>query len=249
MNLSQDPSKQQEPNLNAQSWQVDTALIDQNCDDENLEAARIYRLEDLTEQLQDDRYVIFGHGTGSSPDEDEAVQGIFDRGLEVGGVARSSDIDANFVELNASDVGQFKSELDHWPHKDSQRVILARFPKEFIAGRKAGVGTEDKDIYGVFYMENQNGTGGAYDSRFIFGAYDARTGTVTENPNYAGDLDNEYDVAYMKEKYKSIAAEVQRKKSEFLNNMENLFNVPRDKPSSEDNETSSRADINPDEPW
>jgi len=147
--MNQSPNEKQDPNPDARLWQSDSALINQG-EGESSETAKIHRLEDLTELLQDDRYIILGHGTGSAIGEAQAVKSIFDRGLEVKG----SKIDANFIELCPSDMEQFKSELDHWPHKASQRIILARFPKKFIADRRrvANRGVED-GIFTVFSIQ------------------------------------------------------------------------------------------------
>jgi hypothetical protein len=189
----------------------------------------IITLEDAMADLADLRYELMGHGT---PTKDTA-ESIVRQGLVVGGTARDTDIDTNFIRLDW-DYELMKQGLDHWKHNDAKFIAILRVPVKyklpFLTNSKEQYsayyhnGTDrvvlasknlDDDDHGGWEEEDQDSRSnpeGVYEGDYFYGFYDANTGKIHKNPNYHGSLDSSVDVEYVESVYGQI-------KSSFLETM------------------------------
>lgn len=177
------------------------------------------KLEEIKDILTEEGFTIFGHGTGGN--NIEAVGSIFDVGLR----ASHTSVFYTTIGLDVdNELLKFKEKLDHWPHLDSENIILIRLPNEFFnmlgdfsdldCERTAAFVNEKIDEYGniVYYL----------DSKFIIGAYNRKLSQVILNPNYEKKLSEE-TLKEMKKKLLIKIDEIKGKNKGLADQLNNLL--------------------------
>lgn len=156
--------------------------------------------------LQEEGFTIFGHGTGY--DNIKVVDEIFNTGLR----ASHTSVFYTTIGLDIKDFLTFQDKLDHWPHKDSENIILIKLPNRFfnIIGNSSDLYCERTAAF-VNKIENLNGRVTFYlDPKFIVGAYNRKTKKITINPNFEAALTDE-SINEMLEKLKQAIIDVNEK--------------------------------------
>lgn len=172
-------------------------------------------LEELEPILAESGYICFGHGTGRRGNDDEIVDSIFSEGLRtknnslalttIGLSTPTPELKQQYAEYGIPEptMDGLKEQLNHWQHLDSQKIILARVPTEYInqMGDRSDL---DGEMYGAFMIEemNQNGKTTNYlDPRFIIGCYDVEKKAVKMNPCFERTL-TQQTIATLNTKFK-----------------------------------------------
>lgn len=147
---------------------------------------KVRTLQELSPILQDDGYVILGHGTGRSTDV--VIPQILEQGLRV----KNNNLFDTAIGLDTSNLSNLQEKLDNWPHFDSNKIVLIRLPMEYITSMNLDDTGGSK--FRAFYNEviQEDGKVQFYlDSKFIVGIYDRQTNTVQMNDNFEEKLSAE----------------------------------------------------------
>lgn len=172
-------------------------------------------LEELEPILAESGYMCLGHGTGRKGNDDEIVDSIFSEGLRtknnsltlttIGLSTPTPELKQQYAEYGIPEptIDGLKEQLNHWQHLDSQKIILARVPTEYInqLGDRSDL---DGEMYGAFMVEEiqSNGKTTNYlDPRYIIGCYDVEKQAVRMNPCFERTLTNQ-TINTLKTKYK-----------------------------------------------
>ena len=172
-------------------------------------------LEELEPILSESGYMCLGHGTGRKGNDDEIVDSIFSEGLRtknnslalttIGLSTPTPELKQQYAEYGIPEptMDGLKEQLNHWQHLDSQKIILARVPTEYInqLGDRSDL---DGEMYGAFMVEEiqSNGKTTNYlDPRYIIGCYDVEKKAVRMNPCFERTLTNQ-TINTLKTKYK-----------------------------------------------
>lgn len=172
-------------------------------------------LEELEPILAESGYMCLGHGTGRKGNDDEIVESIFSEGLRtknnslalttIGLSTPTPELKEQYKEYGIPEptMDGLKEQLNHWQHLDSQKIIIARVPTEYInqLGDRSDL---DGEMYGAFMVEEikANGKTTNYlDPRYIIGCYDVEKKAVRMNPCFERTLTNQ-TINTLKSKYK-----------------------------------------------
>lgn len=159
-------------------------------------------LEQLKSILSESGYICLGHGTGRSGNSDEVVDSIFSEGLRtkdnslyfttIGLSTPTPELKEQYKELGLPEptLDDLSKQFNNWQHQDSQKIIIARIPTEYInnAGESSDI---DGEKFGAFYTEElqQNGKVTYYlNPKFIVGCYDVEKQAVKLNKNFERTL-------------------------------------------------------------
>ena len=89
------------------------------------------KLQEFKDLLTDPEYVYYLHGTGNAGMD--AVASIFEQGL------RASHNSMFFTTVCYGDGDtikknwdQIQNDMNHWPHKESDKVVIVRFPMKYL---------------------------------------------------------------------------------------------------------------------
>lgn len=172
-------------------------------------------IEELEPILSESGYICLGHGTGRRGNDDEIVESIFSEGLRtknnslalttIGLSTPTPELKQQYAEYGIPEptFEGLKEQLNHWQHLDSQKIILARVPTEYInqLGDKGDLGGER---YGAFMVEEVQANGNTtnyLDPRFIVGCYDVEKKAVKMNPCFEKTL-TQQTIETLKAKYR-----------------------------------------------
>ena len=172
-------------------------------------------LDELEPILSESGYMCVGHGTGRKGNDDEIVDSIFSEGLRtknnslalttIGLSTPTPELKQQYAEYGIPEptMDGLKEQLNHWQHLDSQKIILARVPTEYInqMGDRSDL---DGEMYGAFMVEEiqANGKTTNYlDPRYIIGCYDVEKKAVRMNPCFERTLTAQ-TINTLKTKYK-----------------------------------------------
>ena len=150
---------------------------------------------EIKESFSDSSVYYFGHGTTGNK---TILESILSNGLKVvnpkeirayGNTLRG--LDSTTIVLGSGTDQLFeqeKRELDNWPHKGSQNIVIVSLPKDYVL-RTMDIGTF-ADPYKPFYVGSEE-RGFNLRPEFIRGIYNADTHSFTENANFYQSLDEE----------------------------------------------------------
>ncbi|MBO5530316.1 MAG: hypothetical protein J5970_02865 [Bacilli bacterium] len=172
-------------------------------------------LDELESILSESGYMCLGHGTGRKGNDDEIVDSIFSEGLRtknnslalttIGLSTPTQELKQQYAEYGIPEptMDGLKEQLNNWQHLDSQKIILARVPTEYInqMGDRSDL---DGEMYGAFMVEEiqSNGKTTNYlDPRYIIGCYDVEKKAVRMNPCFERTLTNQ-TISTLQSKYK-----------------------------------------------
>jgi DnaJ-class molecular chaperone with C-terminal Zn finger domain len=152
-------------------------------------------LEELKNDLDEAGYIILGHGTGSL----ENPKPIFQNGLRT----KMNSLYYTTIGLNTEDIVKLQSQLNNWPHRDSENIILIKLPIQFI-NTIGDLGDSDGERYGAFFNEHTHEKTGKItyylSPKYILGCYSSKNEQVKMNPNFESQLTSE-SFKEMLEKY------------------------------------------------
>jgi len=140
---------------------------------------------EVKELLTQTGYLYFGHGTGrSNSNLEKTVESIFSEGL---GCRHNSLENTSCVLHTGGELSfePFLERINNWGHFDSKKIIIFRFPVEYI-NLDAEMGDICGEQYFAFYkqIEKIDGIKFYVDTKFIVGCYDANTKEFELNPNF-----------------------------------------------------------------
>ena len=149
----------------------------------------------IREAFSDSSVYYLGHGTTGN---ETILKSILQNGLKTvnpkeirayGNTLRGLDSTTIvFGSGNSQLFEQEKWELDNWPHKHSQNIVVVSLPKDYVL-RIMDIGTF-ADPYKPFYVGSEE-RGFNLRPEFIKGIYNAETHFFTENANFYQSLDEE----------------------------------------------------------
>lgn len=160
----------------------------------------ISKESEIREIFNNNNELYFGHGT---PGGEDVVNSI----LEIGLKAKDPEIVRMYMDTlrglssttfewgegrNAM-FDKIKDELDNWPHKESDNIIIVSAPKEYRLSRIA-----EGDPYEAFYIGNEE-KGYYVRPEFIKGVYNSNTHSFTLNENFYRNLSEEKQLNLFKE--------------------------------------------------
>ena len=151
--------------------------------------------EDIGKEFSDEAVCYFGHGT---PGSETVLTSILETGLRAvnpkamkGYSSTLRGLDSTTVVLGSGTNKLFeeiKGELDNWPHKGSQNIVIVSLPKNYVLSIM-NIETL-ADPYKPFYVGSEE-QGFSLRPEFIKGIYNAETQSFTENVNFYQNLDEE----------------------------------------------------------
>lgn len=195
-------------------------------------------LQELQPALQEDGYLILGHGTGRSGSSHEIVESIFNEGLRT----KENSLYYTTVGLETSNMDKFQNQLTNWPHLASEKIILAKVPIEYI-NMYGNASDLDNEKYGAFTIDKKDDMGKVtkyLNPSFIIGCYDTTTNQVEMNNKYEQQLSNE-TLSTVKLKYKEAMektkSRIERQSISYLdNNKEELKEMFNESEASKENQ-------------
>ena len=142
---------------------------------------------DIKSFLNNPRNMYYGHGTGT--DSSEIINSILNNGLRCshGSLYYTSVTLGMGAHIEETEIEMMK----HWPHKDSNIIIVVSLPIKYKIIDSPGIGTYNMADAAFYYTPNkitreqENLTNSPYVMpEFIVGYYDASKDSFTSNQRY-----------------------------------------------------------------
>ena len=182
---------------------------------ETIDSDTYVSLEQLAPILSESGYICLGHGTGRS--SNEVVDSIFDSGLRTKDNSLyyttivlstpTPELRQQYAEMGIQEptIDGLKNQFNNWEHQESQKIIIARIPTEYI-NQMGDRSDRDGEMYGAFYTQRTQPDGKVtnyLDSKFIVGCFEVEKQAVRLNKSFERTLTPE-TIEKLKEGYKKV---------------------------------------------